>query len=94
MSEITIRLHYRRQDGAIEDAQHDFTLAEFAGALPSIGDDILYPGVLSGVLRDELHSRRLLRVVGRVFNPKDLQDYVALIVEERTPIEAERSLIP
>ncbi len=94
MADMTIRLHYRRKNGEIEDAQHDFVLAEFAGMLPSIGDQILHPGVQSGLPRDELSSRRMLTVVGRVFNPKDLQDYVALIVEERAPTAEEQSLIP
>jgi hypothetical protein len=94
MSEMTIRLHYRRNKGQVEDAQHEFSLADFAGVLPAIGDTILHPGVVSGLPRDHLNSRRLLTVVGRVFNPKDLSDYVALIVEEHRPTEAERSLIP
>lgn len=92
-NELTIRLHFQREGGAIEDAEHDFRLAEFAGILPSIGDQILYPGVRSGLARDELGNRRLLTVVGRVFNPRDLKDYVALIVEERVPTEAERALV-
>lgn len=92
-SEMTIRLLYRREDGTIEDAQQDCSLAEFAGVLPSIGDQILEAAVLSGLARNELRNRRLLTVVGRVFNPRDNQDYVALIVEERVPTEAERAVV-
>lgn len=93
-NEMTIRLLYRTKDGTIEDGGHDCGLKQFAGVLPSIGDQILDAGVLSGRARDELCNRRLLTVVGRVFNPRDNQDYVALIVEERVPTEAERALVP
>jgi hypothetical protein len=92
-NEITVRLHYRRADGTIEDAQQDYGLADFAGVLPSIGDQILDPGVVSGRKRDELGNRRLWTVVGRVFNPRDNRDYVALIVDERIPSEAERAFV-
>jgi hypothetical protein len=88
----TVRLR-RSEDGTIEDARQDCSLAEFAGVLPSIGDQILEAGVLSGLARNELRNRRLLTVVARVFNPRDNQDYVALIVEERVPTEAERAVV-
>jgi hypothetical protein len=81
------------EGGTIEDGKRDCSLAEFAGVLPSIGDQLLDPGVLSGLARDELRNRRLLTVVGRVFNPHDNQDCVALIVEERVPAEGERALV-
>lgn len=92
-TETTIRLLYRRGDGTIEDGQRDCSLAEFAGVMPTIGDQILDPGVLSGLARSELRNRRLLTVVGRVFNSRDNHDYVALLVEERVPTEAERALV-
>ena len=53
-TETTIRLLYRSEDGTIEDGQRDCSIAEFAGVLPSIGDQILDPGVLSGLPRSEL----------------------------------------
>lgn len=87
-SDSTIRLLNRREDGTIWDARRDCSQREFAGVFPSIGDQIL-----SRSGRNELRNRRLLTVVGRVFNPREKQDYVALIVGECVPTEAERVLM-
>lgn len=92
-NEITIRLLFHRADGTIEDAQQDYSLADFAGVLPTIGDQILDPGVVSGRKRDDLINRRVWTVVGRVFNPRDNANYVALIVDERIPTNADRAFV-
>jgi hypothetical protein len=83
MKELTIRIHFRRQNGKVEDNQEEFALSYFHGILPSPGDRILDPGVLQGLDRRDPENRNIWTVVGRVFNPRDLRDYVALIVEER-----------
>jgi hypothetical protein len=94
MIDVTVRLHYRRADGRIEDAVHDIGLEAFAGFLPAIGDTILDPSVTEGLDRREPRNRKIWTVVQRMFNPRDLENYVALVIEERSPLESERDLLP
>jgi hypothetical protein len=93
MAEISVRIYYREPDGRLVDGEQDFDLSSFAGILPSIGDWIIEPGVPQGSDRREPSNRIIWTVVGRVFNPRDLEDYVALIVEERRPQEIECSVV-
>ena len=93
MADTVIRLHYRDGSGKINDAQQDYGLETFGGFLPAIGDLVLDPGAASGVDRNDRRNRRMWTVVQRVFNPRDLQNYVALVVEERTPSENEDALV-
>ena len=62
-----------------------FGVESFAGVVPATGDMIVDPGVLEGLNRHEPTNRRVWDVVGRVFNPRDRADYIALVVEERVP---------
>lgn len=94
MADISIRLYYRRRDGTIEDAVQDIGLETFAGFLPAVGDTILDPGVTQGLDRYKPINRRIWTVVQRMFNPRDHEDYVALIVEERAPLPSEHDLLP
>ncbi|MGY0791984.1 hypothetical protein ACW7BJ_21665 [Azospirillum argentinense] len=94
MLNVSIRIHFKRPTGQIEDGQQDFDLASFGGFLPSIGDMILDPGVLASLDRRQRQNRRMWTVVGRVFNPRDNADYIALIVEERQPNEREDCFVP
>ncbi|CCM76266.1 hypothetical protein [Rhizobium mesoamericanum] len=89
MKDITIRVCFRDASGAITDGQQDFELTDFAGFLPAIGDQVLEPGVLQGLDRHKPENRTVWTVVGRVFNPKDLPNYVCLVVETRTGSEAD-----
>lgn len=91
--EITIRIYKQADGGQWEDCQEDYGLEAFAGFLPAVGDVILEPGVLQGRDRHDPNNRKLLTVVRRVFNPRDLQNYVALIVEEQTPMAEQRSVV-
>lgn len=83
MAEVTIRIYYRHENGKVEDGQQDYSLSDFANVLPAIGDTILDPGVLVGLDRRLPENRDVWKVVDRVFNPRDLADYVVLVVEER-----------
>jgi hypothetical protein len=94
MVEITIRIYFRDENGSIEDGERDCGIGEFGGVLPSTGDLILNPGVLSGLDRGNPEHREIWVVVGRFFNPRDNQDYVALIVEVRQPTFTEYELLP
>lgn len=78
-----LRIHFREPDGSIHDGQVEFPLETFAGQVPAIGDTIVDPGVLQGLDRHEPQNRRVWTVVGRVFNPRDREDAVALVVEAR-----------
>ncbi|KKX29339.1 hypothetical protein [Rhizobium sp. LC145] len=86
---VTVRIYFRGPDGKVEDGRQDYGLEDFAGFLPSIGDTILNPGVLQGLDRSEPQSRDIWKVVDRIFNPRDLVNYVVLVVEERRGTEAD-----
>ncbi|TWH95329.1 hypothetical protein IQ35_01586 [Sphingobium wenxiniae] len=83
--EITVRLYKQMEDGKWEDFQQDYGLEDFAGFLPAVGDMILEPGVLQGLDRYKAENRKMLTVVQRIFNPRDLPNYVVLVVTEHTP---------
>ncbi|MGD9836291.1 MAG: hypothetical protein AB7F72_01770 [Afipia sp.] len=89
-----VRLHYRDKDGTIRDAQADYELSAFGGFLPATGDLILDAGVASGLDRTDAKNRRMWTVVQRVFNPRDNEDCVVLVVEERQPLASEIELLP
>ncbi len=93
MTAPIFRIYERAADGQIEDRQFDMTLDDFGGQCPAVGDLIVAPGVLSGRDRSDLDNRFLWTVVTRVFNPRDLPDYIALIVEERAPTAAEAGFV-
>lgn len=94
MNDVTIRIHYRGADGKIEDAQQGYGLEDFGGFLPAAGDTILYPSVQQGRDPRDAANRVIWTVVGRMFNPNDNMDCVALIVEERAPMPEEEDLLP
>ena len=94
MTDVTIRIYFRDSAGKIEDAQQDYGLEDFGGALPAPGDTILYPGVRQGLDRRDPANRTIWSVVGRMFNPNDNKDYIALIVEARAPTPEEHDLLP
>jgi hypothetical protein len=87
--DVTIRIHYRRVDGRVEDGGQDFGLEQFAGYLPAVGDTILDPGVAQGLERNRPENRDVWKVVDRVFNPRDLENYVVLVVDERKGTRAD-----
>ena len=89
MQDVTVRIHFRQPDGAIEDGQQDFGLESFAGFLPAVGDTIVDPGVRVGLDRRDPANREVWTVVQRVFGPRDLQDCVVLVVEARKGTEAD-----
>lgn len=93
MSDITIRLYFREADGTLVDGQEDYGVESFAGEVPAIGDTIVRPGVPQGLDRHDPTNRAMWDVVGRVFNPRDLASYVALIVEERPPCPQEYGVV-
>lgn len=93
MVDAHIRIYFRESDGTLADSQQEFGRESFAGVIPAIGDTIVDPGVLQGLNRHDPKNRRIWNVVGRVFNPRDMEDYVALIVEERVPSPHEYSVV-
>lgn len=83
MSEINIRIYVRDERGELHDAEETYGIDSFAGQVPVVGDVILEPGVPAGLNRELAVNRKIWTVTGRVFNPRDLVNYVALIVEQR-----------
>jgi hypothetical protein len=90
---MNIRILHRGPDGTISDGSHDFDPEHFGGLVPTIGDTILNPGVLQGEDRRLPQNREVWTVVGRVFNPRDNEDYVALIVESRDGTIADEAFL-
>src|SRR4051794_6744464 len=90
-----LRILRRLPDGRIVDVQDDYDPSDFAGRIPSIGDEILVPGVLEGLDRSDPESRTFWKVLYRVFNPRDLGSVcVALVVEERAACDQDVALLP
>lgn len=79
----SIRILHRDPTGKVFDGGVEYGVEQFAGQVPAIGDTILDPGVIAGQDRNDPQNRSIWTVVGRVFNPRDRQDTVALIVESR-----------
>jgi hypothetical protein len=79
----SIRILHRDPAGKIFDGGVEYGPEQFAGQVPAIGDTILDPGVIAGQDRNDPQNRSIWTVVGRVFNPRDREDAVALIVESR-----------
>jgi hypothetical protein len=82
MTDVNVRIYYR-QNGTDVDGEATYDLSSFAGVLPAVGDTIVDPGVIGGRDRSEPANRVIWKVVERVFGPRDLEDYVVLVVEER-----------
>lgn len=80
---ISVRILCREAGGSIVDGQIEYGTETFAGQVPMIGDTILDPGVVRGPNRHEPENRRIWTVVGRVFNPRDREGVVGLIVDSR-----------
>lgn len=93
MTAPIFRIYERAADGEIEDRQLDMSLDDFGGQCPMVGDLIVEAGVPQHLDRHEWSNRTLWTVVARVFNPRDLPDYIALVVEEREPSAGEASLV-
>lgn len=89
MADVTIRIYFRDGAGKIEDGQQDYSLSDFAGVLPTRGDTIVNPGVVQGLDRQTPENREVWKVVDRIFNPRDLANYVVLVVEKRKGAEAD-----
>ena len=94
MAELIIWIQYLYSDDTIGDPEYDYSLLDFAGILPSIGDQILHPDVLAGHTRSAPGNRVMLTVAGRVFNPRDRRNCISLLCESRTVTEDEVSLLP
>jgi len=92
-AEVTVRI-YEQTGDEWTDWQRDCGLEDFGGFLPAVGDMILEPGVLQGLDRYDPVNRKLLTVVQRVFNPRDLPNYVVLVVEQHVPTKGERTVVP
>lgn len=88
-----IRIYFEN-DGKAEDAGHDMTLDELGGILPTVGDCILAAGVLQGIDRYQPENREMWEVRKRVFNPRDLNDYIALVVKVRPLHPEEEEFAP
>lgn len=89
--DVTIRIHTRAEKGEWQDDAQDYGLSDFGGFLPAVGDFILEPGVGSNLDRTDPKNRVMMKVVERVFNPRDLSDYVLLIVDKRALTETQRA---
>lgn len=94
MTNLNVRIYEQAPDGVWHDREQDYDLDDFAGVLPAIGDMILEPGVPQGLDRYDPSNRKLFTVVQRIFNPRDLPNYVALVVSVATPDKQQASLVP
>jgi hypothetical protein len=96
MQEVLIRLFDKQSDGKLKDSGNEYELREFGGQIPSIGDFIVDPGVLSGLNRDDPLNRTVMKVVARYFQPGNSDEKracIGLVVEERRGSKVEIDLL-
>lgn len=93
MKDVTIRFYHRDDKGKLHDDCEDFGLDQFAGIIPSVGDKILRDGVPSGLDRKVTANREILTVTDRYFNPRDNENYVALVVSTSRATAQEEDLV-
>lgn len=78
-----IRILHRDPNGLVSDGGITYGTEQFAGQVPMIGDTILDPGAPSGKDRNDPRNRTIWTVVARVFNHRDNENTVSIIVESR-----------
>ena len=85
MTELIARIYGILEDGTYSDLKLDFSLSDFNGVLPTPGDLIVDPGVVSGRDRSAPENRTVYEVVSRYFFPvaDETWRYVALVCRER-----------
>ena len=86
------------KDGESEDKPtlgHQFSLSDFGGTLPAIGESIVSPWADGNADRQVPSNRRVWEVCDRHFLPQAVpgQPLVALIVKERPAADGERRLL-
>ena len=93
-----IRLYGIDEDG-LYDRKEDYDLEDFGGAVPSVGDRILDPGVPGmkpPLDRRDYRNRKMLEVRSRYFYPLahgDETAYVMLVVSPRPVSEDEQEAV-
>ena len=92
MEPVTLRLHFVEPDGRVIDGMRELRLDQCGGVVPVVGDQILLPLAFGESLAGA--PRQMLTVLRRIFNPRDIPDYVALVCERRELGEAEEELLP
>jgi hypothetical protein len=99
MSELTIRIFVRTNSGTLVDQEVSFELSDFGGHLPAVGDSVIRPGgtphsIMRPGATPQQPNHTMWTVVRRIFNPRDLSDNVALVVEDRELSDEERVFLP
>lgn len=95
MQKTEIRLFFAGQGAPYESDGLSYTLEQFGGTVPAIGDSIVDPGVLSGQNRLRPENRRILEIRQRFFLPDSASGAarVSLVVEERSGRPEELNLL-
>jgi|GEM_PF-2204725 len=91
--EMYVRVFRRSPIGRLVASGHEYSLSDFDGVLPCIGDSILSPGLKVPGSGDDYRNRTMWSVVDRVFDVEAKSCFVNLVVEERDLIELEEGLI-
>ena len=87
----TVRIYTLLPNGDYDDDRLEFELSDLCDILPVPGDVIVNPLVARKEHRSDPRKRTMFEVVKRYFLPSGDDDwkYVALVVRERPPTEAE-----
>lgn len=89
----SIRIYRTWEDGRIEDARQDFALEHLGGVVPTVGDYILNPAIRPQFPEGDPRRRTFWKVTARYLRPRDLDDYVAIVVEDVEAGEKEADLL-
>lgn len=90
----TIRVYFEQPNGQFQDGQDEIPISMFGGTVPNVGDIYLAPGVTWGDDRSLAANRKIWEVRKRVFNPRDQEDYVAVVFLIRPLTPSEEAFLP
>lgn len=93
---FAVRLYEVDNAGNYTDTHLEFDLSDFCNTVPSIGDLIVEPGVLSGLNLHKYQNRTVYEVVHRYFLPEVHDDdltYVVLVVKDRLGQQYETNIV-
>lgn len=94
MAATLVRIYIRKADGKLEDTSEAYEVSNFGGIIPTVGDKFLNPWTSEQTTRNDPGNREIYTVLERVFNPRDLKDYVVLICSVSPCDENDRELLP
>lgn len=92
--EVYVRMFYRNADDDLDSDREDYTVEQYGGTIPNVGDIIVSQGMNSpDANRLDPEERTFCEVVRRYFLPDDKLVRVAIEVKPRSGKWGERGVL-